>query len=147
VKSWTSTTGKSAWSLNLHDENEVPRRPQIGRSGQRDYGYTSSSLVCRDWLLGEVGATDGTLMAFSKRDGKRIWKSECHDPAGHSGSPVPITVEGIPCVAVLTLHQLVVIRVEIGHEDSQDRIWTLPHHQRCIRRGQHTQRADRGRLF
>ena len=116
LKSWISTTGKIAWSLNLYDQYEVPQRPRIGRSGQRDYGYTSSPLVYRDWLLVEVGATDGTLMAFSKQDGKRIWKSACQDPAGHSGSPVPITVEGIPCMAVLTLHQLVVIRVDRDHE-------------------------------
>ncbi len=116
LKAWTAATGKLAWSLNLYDQYEVPQRPRIGRSGQRDYGYTSSPLVYRDWLLVEVGATDGTLMAFSKLDGKQVWKSAYQDSAGHSGSPVPITVEGIACVAVLTLRQLVVIRVDRDHE-------------------------------
>ena len=111
----TAADGKRVWGLNLYDQFDPPQRPRFGRSGLRDYGYTTSPLVHKDWLLVEVGDEEGTLFAFDKRTGKLAWKSECRDEAGHTGGPVPITVEGVPCVAVLTCKQLVVTRLDAGH--------------------------------
>lgn len=108
----TRKQGERRWSLNLYDQYDVAQRPDVGRNTRRDYGYTSSPLVHDQWLIVEVGATSGTLMAFDKRTGKQQWVSECKDEAGHTGGPVPITVEGVPCVAVLTLRNLVVVRLD-----------------------------------
>lgn len=111
-----ASAGKLVWKLNLYDQFDPPRRPRFGRSGLRDYGYTTAPLVHDDWLLVEVGDDEGTLYAFDKRTGKVTWKSECHDEAGHTGGPVPFTVERVPCVAVLTCKHLVVMRLDTGHE-------------------------------
>jgi outer membrane protein assembly factor BamB len=105
--------GKKLWGLNLYDAYQAPRRPHVGAQ-QRDYGYITSPLVQGDRLLVQVGAAEGTVMAFAKDSGKRLWTSECQDPAGHTGGMAPITVEGVACVAVLTLKNLVVLRVDDG---------------------------------
>jgi len=107
--------GERRWSLNLYGAFAVPKRPEVG-GAWRDYGYTSSPLVYGDWVIVEVGDDEGTLMAFDKASGERRWTSECADPAGHTGGPVPITVEGLPCVAALTLRGLLVARLDPGHE-------------------------------
>ena len=64
----------------------------------------------------EVGSSRGTLVALDKRTGKELWTSELTDEAGHTAGPVPMTVEGVPCVAVLTQRNLAVIRFDKGHE-------------------------------
>lgn len=112
----TRKEGRRVWHVNLYDRYKVARRPDVGgRRSLRDYGYTSSPLVHDDWLLVEVGAKTGTLMAFDKRSGKEVWKSECRDEAGHTAGAVPITIEGVPCAALLTLRNLVVIRLDKPH--------------------------------
>ncbi|MCL6505334.1 MAG: PQQ-binding-like beta-propeller repeat protein [Pirellulales bacterium] len=117
LRCWNSRRrGRLVWRRNLYEAYGMPQRPQIGRSGQRDYGYTTSPLVHGDWLIVEVGGSEGTLMAFDKRTGDARWGSACRDPAGHTGGPVPITVEGIPCMCVLSLFHLVVVRLDAGHE-------------------------------
>jgi outer membrane protein assembly factor BamB len=98
--------GRHVWSVNLYDRFTVERRPKVGRSGLRDYGYTTSPLVHGDWVIVEVGARDGTLMAFAKTTGKLVWKSAARHPAGHTGGLAPIAVQGIPCVAVMTFQGL-----------------------------------------
>lgn len=108
----TSQRGRRVWSKNLYDEYQVARRPKVGRSGRRDYGYTTAPLVSGDWLVVEVGAAAGTLIAFSKTTGDQVWTSAAKHPAGHSGGLVPMNVEGIPCVAVLTFHGLLVTRID-----------------------------------
>jgi len=55
-------------------------------------------------------------MAFDKRTGERRWVSEYRGPAGHTTGLVPMTVEGIPCLAVLTFNKLLVLRLDPGHE-------------------------------
>lgn len=104
--------GARKWSVNLYERFQIGRRPKIGRSGLRDYGYTTSPLVHEDWVLVEAGANAGTIVAFDKLTGKQAWTSQAHGPAGHTGGLVPISVEGIPCVAVLTCHGLLVTRID-----------------------------------
>ncbi len=110
----TKKRGNLVWAINLYEKYQVPRRPNVGSSRRmlRDYGYTSSPLVHDDWLLVEVGDDNGNLIAFDKRTGAEQWRSECRDPAGHTGGAVPITVEGIPCAVILTIRNLVVVRLD-----------------------------------
>ncbi len=121
----TRDAGRQVWGLNLYQRYAVPMRPRVGRSGRRDYGYTSSPLVHGDTLIVEVGAVDakglggnlvGNLVGFAKRTGRQLWASEAKDPAGHNGGPVPITVEGVPCAAVLNHAGLLVVRLDAGRE-------------------------------
>lgn len=112
----TAKEGRKLWGLNLYEKFGVKRRPKIGRRELRDYGYTSSPLVWADSVLVEVGAKEGCLMAFDKKTGERQWTSACKDEAGHNTGPAPITVEGVPCVALFTLRHLVVIRLDKGNE-------------------------------
>jgi outer membrane protein assembly factor BamB len=103
------------WSRNLYDEYGIPTRPQVTKRGdsQRDYGYSSAPFVFRDWVIVEAGDPKrGNLIAFDKRTGKEAWTSENKDPAGHTGGPSPIVVEGIPCLAVLTARHLCVTRLD-----------------------------------
>ena len=114
---WDSASGgKLVWNLNFYEKYEVPQRPLVGRRRLRDYGYTASPLIHGDWIIAEVGDDAGNLFAFDKRTGQRVWASESNDPAGHTGGLVPITVQNIPCVAVLTIHNLLVTRLDVGHE-------------------------------
>ena len=108
--------GERLWTINLYDEYDVPQRPLVGTRRLRDYGYTTAPLVYGNTVIVEVGDDEGNLMGFDKLSGKRCWTSESKDPAGHTGGLVPMTVEGIPCVAVLTIYQLLVARLDAGHE-------------------------------
>lgn len=114
----TGARGRKVWSINLYDRFKVGRRPasQLMNNDLRDYGYTTSPYVHGDWVIVEVGAKEGNLMAFDKRTGDRRWVSEYNGPAGHTGGLVPMTVERIPCLAVLTLHDLLVVRLDRGNE-------------------------------
>lgn len=115
LNAWdTRDQGKQAWALNLYDRYKAQRRPEVAvrKKTQRDYGYMSSPLISGDVLIVEVGSRTGNLVAFDQRSGRELWRSENLDEAGHTGGPVPITVQGIPCVAVLTLRNLVVTRVD-----------------------------------
>ncbi len=107
--------GKAVWAFNLYDKFKAPQRPNVG-GGRRDYGYPTSPLVRGDALIVEVGAPTGTVMAFDKRTGERRWASEFHGPAGHTGTPVELKVGDVPCLALLTLQHLVVMRLDAGHE-------------------------------
>ena len=104
--------GRKLWNVNLYERYQVPQRRKIGRSGLRDYGYTTAPLVHREWVIVEAGAESGTLIAFNKRTGEPVWQSAAKDPAGHAGGLVPISVEGVPCVAAFTLRGLLVTRLD-----------------------------------
>ena len=112
----TQDEGRKAWGINLYDQYDVKQRPKIGRQGLRDYGYTSSPLIQDDALIVEVGSKAGNLIAFSRKTGKQLWASENKDMAGHNAGPLPMSVEGIPCIATLTLRHLVVTRLDPGQE-------------------------------
>ena len=116
LRCWnTNKNGQLVWSKNLYDEYNVPQRPDVG-SGKRDYGFTSSPLIQNDLLIIEVGDDEGNIMAFDKRNGQRKWMSACTEFAGHSSGPVSLKVDGISCLASLTLRKLVVMRIDKGHE-------------------------------
>jgi outer membrane protein assembly factor BamB len=113
----TRAEGKQVWHRNLYDEYKVPKRPRLTSAPRRDYGYTTSPFVRRDWLLIEVGSTTrGTLAAFDKKTGKEVWWSEIKDEGGHTGGPSAMTVGGVTCLAVLTQRNLAVVRLDAGHE-------------------------------
>ncbi|MCB1236677.1 MAG: PQQ-binding-like beta-propeller repeat protein [Verrucomicrobiae bacterium] len=117
LNAWdTRGGGGNVWALNLHERFGVPRRPQITKRKNtlRDYGYTTAPLVWGDWIVVEAGDPErGCLMAFDKRKGgDPVWTSENRDPAGHSGGLVPMTVEGVPCVAVATSWNALVVRLD-----------------------------------
>ena len=111
----TKEKGKHLWSFNLYDKYGMKRRPQITsrKNTLRDYGYTCSPLVLGNQLIIEAGdRKGGSIKGFDKLTGKQIWSSENCDPAGHSGALVPMTVDGVPCVAVATSWNALVVRVD-----------------------------------
>ena len=112
----TRKKGKRVWGFNLYEKYKVGQRPKIGRRSLRDYGYTTAPLLHGNTVIVEVGDDEGNLMAFSQETGKRLWKSQSKDPAGHTGGVVPIVVDKVPCVVVLTIRNLLVVRVDAGHE-------------------------------
>ena len=115
LQAWdTQKQGTRVWELNLYDRYQAARRPEVAerKKTRRDYGYVSSPLVVGSQLIVEVGGRTGNLVAFDKRTGRERWASQNRDEAGHTGGPVPITVEQVPCVAVLTLRNLVVTRID-----------------------------------
>jgi outer membrane protein assembly factor BamB len=112
----TRNNGERVWHVNFHEAYQVKQRPKVGRRRLRDYGYTTAPLLSGDAVIAEVGDDEGNLMAFSKKDGTRVWTSESKDPAGHTGGIVPMIVDGLPCVAVLTIRNLLVARLDKGHE-------------------------------
>jgi len=112
---WDGKTGRKIWGLNLYSAYAAPRRPFVGAE-QRDYGYITSPLILGDCTLVQVGAKEGCVMAFANDTGKRVWVSECRDDAAHTGGMAPMTVEGVACVAMMTLNNLVVFRLDKGKE-------------------------------
>ncbi|MBM4072071.1 MAG: hypothetical protein FJ271_24560 [Planctomycetes bacterium] len=112
----TDNQGRNVWRLNLHKRYRVAQRPRVAQSGHRDYGFTTAPLVAGDQVLVEAGAAEGTVLAFDKRTGKEAWRSELKEPAGHTGGLVPMTIEKVSCVAVLTHFHLAVMRLDDGNE-------------------------------
>jgi outer membrane protein assembly factor BamB len=107
--------GRKVWSRNLTVDFGVEMRPHVGAE-RRDYGYITSPFVSGGDVVVQVGSPEGTVMAFAKDTGTRRWVSECKDPAGHGGGMTPISVEGVPCLALLTLRNLLVLRLDAGRE-------------------------------
>jgi len=111
----TTKNGKLLWKKNFYDTYNVQQRPDCGK-GVRDYGYTSSPLIDGGLVIVETGDSKGTVMAFDKTTGKLQWQSGIKGPAGHSSGPVPMTVDGMNCIATLTLTKLAVMRTDSGFE-------------------------------
>jgi outer membrane protein assembly factor BamB len=117
LRCWdTRREGRGVWHINLYDRFDAPQRPRVGRQGRRDYGYVTAPLLAGKTLIVQVGDDEGNLMGFDAAAGDRTWVSQNQDPAGHAGGLAPLEVEGLPCVAALTLHRLLVVRLDRGHE-------------------------------
>ena len=116
LSAWNTRDGGSrVWKLNLYDQFDIPRRPQITsrKNTLRDYGYTSSPMVWGDVLIVETGdRKGGNVKGFDKRTGLLIWSSQNRDPAGHSGGFAPMTIDGVRCVAVATSWNALVVRID-----------------------------------
>lgn len=113
LRCWnTRDNGRLVWQKNLIETYQVPQRPKSGRVSIRDYGYTGAPLVLEDVVIAEVGAPNATVIAYSTRTGEEAWRSRAGGPAGHSGGPVPLTLDGIPCVAVFRMDGLLVVRCD-----------------------------------
>lgn len=108
----TRQLGAQVWHRNLYEDYRMPRRAKVGRSGQRDYGYTSAPLVHDNWLLVEVGGPTGNIVAFDKQSGHEAWRSQAASVAGHAGGLSPMKVENVPCVAAMTFDGLLVVRLD-----------------------------------
>lgn len=116
LRCWdTGRSGAPVWAINVYKRYRVTRRPNVG-GGQRDYGYTTAPLIHGELLLVAVGPPRGLVVALDKRSGNERWASACKDFASNSGGMSPVQVDGIPCVTVLSLVRLVVIRLDAGHE-------------------------------
>lgn len=111
----TAAGGAKRWSLGLYERYKVGRRPNVG-GGQRDYGYTMAPLVDHDELLVPVGGRAGLLVALDKRTNAQRWASECKDYTSNAGGLVPLRVDGLPCVAILSLTRLVIARTDPGNQ-------------------------------
>ncbi len=111
----TRRRGTPVWGMNFHDAYKIPQRPDVGQ-GARDYGHPGSPLLVGGRVIVEVGDDGGTVMAFDKKTGRRVWTSQATEPGGHSGGPTPFVVEGVPCLANLALRKVIVMRIDKGHE-------------------------------
>lgn len=124
-----ASQGALIWKRNLYEDFEVPKRPRLGRTGLRDYGYTTSPLILGSQVIVEVGSPErGNLIAFDLGTGKPLWASASKRHAGHSGGLVPLEIDSIPCVATLTLAHLVVTRIDPPHagETMTEFEWITP---------------------
>ena len=108
--------GALLWHVNLYQRYGVKRRPRVGQSGHRDYGYTTAPFAHRGSVIVEAGASAGNLVAFDQRTGRQLWTSQNRDPAGHAGGMSPIKVDGSPGLAVFTHRHLLVVRLDAGRE-------------------------------
>lgn len=111
----TARQGAPVWSMNLYDQYGVGRRPDVG-GGQRDYGFTTAPLVQGDELLVAVGGEAGLVIAFDKRTGVERWGSADREHASNCGGIVPMRMGAIPCIAVLSLRRLLVMRTDPDHQ-------------------------------
>jgi len=107
--------GRPVWRLNLYETFPIPKKPDVGQ-GRREYGYPQTPVLWGRAVLVEVGSSKGTVVAFEKRSGRVLWRSEATDLAGHSSGPTLMTVEGVPCLADFALRRVLVMRLDPGHE-------------------------------
>jgi outer membrane protein assembly factor BamB len=90
-------TGKELWSVNVKTEFHAPKG---------FFGFACSPLVEGNCVLLNVGGDNGAgIVAFSKADGKVLWKAT-DDEASYS-SPVTATLNGRRYVLFLTCSELI----------------------------------------
>ncbi|MCH2212871.1 MAG: PQQ-binding-like beta-propeller repeat protein [Fuerstiella sp.] len=100
--------GVLLWERNLYDDFNPPTRP-----GTYSCGFVTSPLIHRDLLIVEIGGERGTVVAFDKRTGRKVWSSECQDCQGQTSGPSAVfKVSGKPCLATFTEEHLVVMRLD-----------------------------------
>lgn len=119
MKCWdTAKKGASVWSKSLMTELNVQHR------GGHEYGFTCGPAIVGDTVVVEATAASGTYTAFDIKTGTAKWSSQYKKSAGHSGGPAFLEVGGVPCLAYMALHDIVVFRVDKGHEGQT--IGTVP---------------------
>jgi outer membrane protein assembly factor BamB len=83
-------TGKLLWTHSLWEEQKGSRLI---------YGYASSPLAYRDFVLLPLGGPGNAMAAFRQADGAAVWKK---DTAGNAySSPLLINVDGVDQVVQL----------------------------------------------
>lgn len=95
------SSGKVIWSAQLQERLgvELP-----------EWGFTCSPIVRGGRVILDVGR----VVALDKRNGEVQWQTGI-SPAGY-GSPTPLKVKGLPCIAVLHNEGLSVVRERDGSE-------------------------------
>ena len=95
------------WSKNLNRELglEIPT-----------WGCASSALVEGDLVVLNMGSAG---VALDKKSGKVVWVSA--KSAGAYATPVPLTIGGDRCLAILSRQSLVAVKAADGQE-----VWSYP---------------------
>lgn len=96
-------TGKIVWSMNVLEK--------FGGSNPR-WGISESPLVLGDKVLINAGGQDASIVAFNKKDGSVIWKSQS-EKAGYS-SAIPLTINGKIQVVFFTSTRAVGLDIKDG---------------------------------
>ena len=99
--------GTVIWSKNLNKELglEIPR-----------WGCASSALVEGDLVVQNMGSAG---VALDRKSGKVVWVSG--KSAGAYATPVPLTIGGEQCLAILARQSLVAVKTATGQE-----VWSYP---------------------
>lgn len=96
-------TGKVVWTMNVLEK--------FGGSNPR-WGISESPLVMGDKVLVNAGGQDASIVAFNKKDGSVIWKSQS-EKAGYS-SAIPLTMNGKTQVVFFTSTRAVGLDLKDG---------------------------------
>lgn len=111
INSIDKTTGKPVWSMDLYSNYGGTR---LG------FGYSSHALPYKDSLIIAAGGSKNGVIKVRQSDGGVIWSRHRLENA-HS-SPLLISVDGQPQVAILLAQEVVGIDPESG-----DLLWRHPH--------------------
>jgi len=106
-------SGDEVWSVDL-----------IETYGGRNimWGFSESLLISGDKVFCAPGAEDASMMAFNKKTGEVIWKSEgTGDHPGYS-SPVLIDYQGLQQIVMPMSESIIGVRASDG-----ELLWRYPH--------------------
>jgi outer membrane protein assembly factor BamB len=103
-------SGKLLWTQQLWAEH---------RGSQMMYGYASSAIAFRDFVIVPVGGRGKALMAFQQADGKVAWSR--NDFGNVYSSPILINVSGLEQLAVLMDGAILAVNPHNG-----DLQWQVP---------------------
>ena len=113
--------GHRLWRVNftndfgaafLGEDSKVP--------GAAEHGYTAAPVIIGDRLIACVGGTNGAgVVAFEKRTGKILWKSQ--DDLAAYAAPVIATLAGVTQAVCFTVSGLIGLALENGHL-----LWRVP---------------------
>lgn len=85
-------------------------RTQFGH--MPSWGYSGSVLIEGDLAIVSAGESDGDLIAFDKKTGRRVWKCG-GDPVGYA-TPYPFSFEGTRYVVAFTGQSFVIAEARTG---------------------------------
>ena len=89
-----AATGKEVWRKNLSSD--------FAGKMMSGWGYSESVLVDGDKLLCMPGGSGGTVAALNKKTGALIWRSKDLADSATYSSLVPVVINGVRQVIVLT---------------------------------------------